>query len=92
MKVAWCRPWVIKTQPDNVDQFLQTAIFLLSACSVGGGGAGCQCYSGRGECSVSFFVTKGTNLGNVITRNLSLATVPVFICLVSIGVPWMVLY
>lgn len=32
---------------DNVDPFLQTTVFLLSACSVDGSGAGCQCYSGR---------------------------------------------
>lgn len=60
MKVAWHRPWVIKTQPDNVDQLLQTTALLLSACSVDGGGAGRQCYSGRGEYFICSFITQGT--------------------------------
>lgn len=60
MMGAWCRPWVIKTQPDNVDQFLQTTAFLLCACSIDGGGAGHQCYSGRGEYSADSSITKGS--------------------------------
>lgn len=51
---------MIKTQPDNVDQFLQTTFFLLSACSIDGGGAGHQCHSGGGEYSACCFITKGT--------------------------------
>lgn len=50
---------MIKTQPDNVDHFLQTTTFLLSACTVDGGGAGHQCYSGRGEYLVYSFIAKG---------------------------------
>ena len=62
MEVAWRQPWVIKTQPDNVDQFLQTTAFLLPACSADGGGVGHQCYSGGGEYVVYSFMTKGTKL------------------------------
>lgn len=50
----------VKTQPDNVDQFLQTAAFLLSAGSVDGAGAGHQRHSGRGEYSAYPIITKGT--------------------------------
>jgi len=63
VKGAMGRPWVIKTQPDNVDQLRQTTAVLLSACSVDGGGAGRQRYSGRGESSACFFITKGTTSG-----------------------------
>lgn len=61
---------MIKTQPDNVDQFLETTAFLLSACSADGGGAGHQCYSGRGEYFVYFFITKGTNSKDLGLRSL----------------------
>ena len=70
MKGAMGRPWVIKTQPDNVDQLRQTTAVLLSACSVDGGGAGRQRYSGRGESSACFFITKGTTSGDLGLMNL----------------------
>ena len=70
MREAMGRPWVIKTQPDNVDQLLQTAAVLLSARSADGGGAGHQCHSGGGEPSACFFISQVATLGALGLMNL----------------------